>query len=194
MNAVSAARVKEELEQKKLSNYNINILHSKIDPEQKKTTMDQFREGKVDVLVSTTVVEVGVDVPNASIMVIENAERFGLAQLHQLRGRVGRGEYQSYCIAIANPTTEEGNKRLRVFTNTNDGFEIAEEDLKIRGPGEFFGTKQHGMPDLKVANIIKDKKLLSRARQEAKDLVKIKDWKDKYDKLFERVKDLEVKV
>lgn len=128
-------------------------------------------------------------------MIIENAERFGLAQLHQLRGRVGRGEHQSYCIMIANPTTEEGRKRLTVMTETTDGFRIAEEDLLIRGPGEFFGTKQSGMPDLKVANILKDHKLIQIARKEAESIIEGTDeWQEKYPLLYEKINLIELKV
>ena len=156
--------------------------------------MDKFREGNINVLVSTTVVEVGVDIPNASIMVIEDAIHFGLAQLHQLRGRVGRGEHQSYCILIANPTTEESYKRLKVITETGDGFTIAEEDLKIRGPGEFFGTKQHGLPDLKVANILEDNKLLNFARKEAQELTNSDEWLNKYPVLANKLKEMQIKL
>lgn len=148
------------------------LLHGRMDSETKEQVMTDFKNGKIRVLVSTTVIEVGVDVPNATIMVIEHAERFGLTQLHQLRGRVGRGNMQSYCILIAvPPLSDEAQKRLNTMAETNDGFKISEVDLEIRGPGEFFGTKQHGLPELKVADILKDKEILSLARQEAFALV-----------------------
>ncbi len=191
---VSAERMKKNLEHNYLQGYNIGILHSKIKQDEKKRVMDEFREGNINVLVSTTVVEVGVDIPNASIMVIEDAVHFGLAQLHQLRGRVGRGEHQSYCILIANPTTEESYKRLKVITETGDGFTIAEEDLKIRGPGEFFGTKQHGLPDLKVANILEDNKLLNFARKEARKLINLDNWSKKYPKMANKLKKMQIKL
>ena len=134
--------------------------------------MQAFRCGEYDVLVATTVIEVGVDVPNATVMVIEHAERFGLSQLHQLRGRIGRGADQSWCLLVANPPlSQEAEKRLKAMTATNDGFKIAEMDLKLRGPGEFFGTRQHGLPELKIADIVTDAKLLYRARDWAFKIV-----------------------
>ena len=133
--------------------------------------MSAFAAGEVDVLVSTTVVEVGVDVPNASLIVIENAERFGLSQLHQLRGRVGRGTHQSYCILISDNRNEETRQRLNVMTRTSDGFQIAEEDLRLRGPGDFFGARQHGLPGLKVADLGCDAQLMREAREAAEELL-----------------------
>lgn len=193
--AVSAMELFEKLTDSVFKEFRVGLLHSKVSTDEKKMVMDQFRDGELNILVSTTVVEVGVDVPNATIMIIENAERFGLAQLHQLRGRVGRGEHQSYCIMIANPTTEEGRKRLTVMTETTDGFRIAEEDLLIRGPGEFFGTKQSGMPDLKVANILKDHKLIQIARKEAESIIEGTDeWQEKYPLLYEKINLIELKV
>ena len=133
--------------------------------------MTAFRRGEIHVLCTTTVIEVGVDVPNASIIVIEDAHRFGLAQLHQLRGRVGRSNHKSYCRLIGSASTEDGRQRLKVMEKTNDGFQIAEEDLNLRGPGEFYGTRQHGLPDLRIANILRDTNLLSEARKAAQVIV-----------------------
>lgn len=133
--------------------------------------MAAFKRGEVQVLVSTTVVEVGVDVPNANIMLIENAERFGLSQLHQLRGRVGRGQYKSFCILISDNMGEDNRKRLKVMTSTSDGFQIAEEDLKLRGPGDFFGVKQHGLPALKIANLLDDMEVLRKTQRVARGIL-----------------------
>jgi ATP-dependent DNA helicase RecG len=139
--------------------------------EKKQKIMNEFRKGKIDVLVSTVLIEVGVDVPNATIMVIEGADRFGLAQLHQLRGRIGRGQDKSYCFLFAETENDLAQSRLEVMTRSNDGFEIAEYDLRLRGPGELFSTRQHGLPDLKIANIIDDYELLVMARRNAFELV-----------------------
>ena len=133
--------------------------------------MAGFSQGNIQILVSTTVVEVGVDVPNAVIMLVENAERFGLSQLHQLRGRVGRGRYQSYCILISDAQNEEARRRLGAMCRTNDGFAIAEEDLKLRGPGDFFGSRQHGLPDLKIADMMADIETLQQAQEEARKIL-----------------------
>jgi ATP-dependent DNA helicase RecG len=149
----------------------VGLLHGRMRPEEKDEVMESFRRGELEVLVSTTVIEVGVDVPNATVMIIEGADRFGLAQLHQLRGRVGRGGAKSYCILLAEGLTPEGRRRLEIMETTGNGFTIAEEDLKLRGPGEFFGTRQHGLPDLKVADPIRDLPLLEQARQEALGLL-----------------------
>jgi ATP-dependent DNA helicase RecG len=141
-------------------------------PEEKDRQMRAFKNHELDILVSTTVLEVGIDVPNATVMLIEHAERFGLSQLHQLRGRVGRGSSKSYCLLMTMyPISDDGRRRLDAMIETTDGFIIAERDLEIRGPGEFFGTKQSGLPDLKVANLVRDVKLLERAREEAFALI-----------------------
>lgn len=150
----------------------VELLHGQMPSEKKQEIMQRFRKGKIDVLVSTVVIEVGVDVPNATIMVIEEADRFGLAQLHQLRGRIGRGEAKSYCLLFAETNSETARDRLEIMTRSNDGFEIAEHDLKIRGPGELFSTRQHGLPDLKIANIVDDFDLLVMARKNAFELVR----------------------
>ena len=156
----------------------IALLHGKMKSENKETIMDSFKKGETQILVSTTVIEVGVDIPNATIMLIENAERFGLTQLHQLRGRVGRGSEQSYCILIGKyPLSEEALTRLNTMAQTTDGFKIAEVDLQLRGPGEFFGTKQHGLPELKIANPLKDTSLLIQARKEAFRVIKAEQTK-----------------
>ncbi|PIU50734.1 DNA helicase RecG [Candidatus Desantisbacteria bacterium CG07_land_8_20_14_0_80_39_15] len=152
--------------------FNIGLLHGRLPSKEKESIMQEFKNKKIDMLVSTTVIEVGIDIPNASIMLIEHPERFGLAQLHQLRGRIGRGEYESLCILLAGlRLSAEARQRIKAFVQTNDGFEIAEVDLRLRGPGEFIGTRQHGMPDLKIADILKDVKILEIARQEAFNLV-----------------------
>lgn len=162
----------EELSQTIFSGKKVALLHGRMNSQEKESIMADFKKGEIDVLVSTTVIEVGVDVPNVSIMVIEHAERFGITQLHQLRGRVGRGAEQSYCILIAEHTqTEEARLRLNTMKETGDGFKIAEVDLKLRGPGEFFGTRQHGMPELKIADPINDMQLLQKAREAAFGLI-----------------------
>ena len=171
LNVESATEVFLRFKEEIFPNLKLGLLHGQLKATEKEEVMESFRKGEIDILVSTTVIEVGVDVPNATIMVIEDAQRFGLAQLHQLRGRVGRGKYQSYCILVSDPKTDEGKERMRIMTESNDGFVIAEEDLKLRGPGEFFGTRQHGMPDLKVADIIRDQKILEKAREDAFEVV-----------------------
>ncbi|UJL47902.1 ATP-dependent DNA helicase RecG [Virgibacillus sp. NKC19-16] len=149
----------------------IGLMHGRLPAEEKDSAMKQFAANEIQILVSTTVVEVGVDVPNATIMVIYDAERFGLSQLHQLRGRVGRGDKQSYCILIADPKGEVGKERMRVMTETTNGFELSEQDLKLRGPGDFFGKKQSGVPDFKVADMIHDYRALETARKDAQEII-----------------------
>jgi ATP-dependent DNA helicase RecG len=145
----------------------VALLHGRMKADDKEDVMRRFKEGEIQILVSTTVIEVGVDVPNATVMVIEQAERFGLAQLHQLRGRVGRGAHQSYCVLVTGKLSDAGRERIRTMVDTNDGFEIAETDLRLRGPGEFFGTRQSGLPALRFANILRDRDVLELARSEA---------------------------
>jgi ATP-dependent DNA helicase RecG len=158
--------------QEQFPDYNVGLVHGQMTSDQKDTAMAQFKEGVIDILVSTTVIEVGVDVPNATVMLIEHAERFGLSQLHQLRGRVGRSDQQSYCILMAGyKRSQEAKQRLEAMVSTNDGFEISETDLRIRGAGDFFGTRQSGMPDLKIADITQDTEILEEAREAAFDLV-----------------------
>ncbi|MDH4100341.1 MAG: helicase-related protein, partial [Nitrospirota bacterium] len=152
--------------------YRVAMLHGRMKAEEKEATMDAFKRGDIRVLVSTTVVEVGVDVPNATVMVVEHAERFGLAQLHQLRGRVGRGAEKSYCLLMTTwPMSDDGRARLEAIKTTRDGFMLAEKDLEIRGPGEFFGSRQAGLPDLRVAHILRDADILQQARDDAFELV-----------------------
>lgn len=178
----AAAKMYEHFKQDVFPDNNVGLIHGRMKDEEKKDVMQRFLAGKVDILVATTVIEVGIDVPNASIILIEHAERFGLSQLHQLRGRVGRGTKKSYCVLLSEAKSEDAAKRLSAMINTNDGFKIAEVDLLIRGPGEFFGTRQHGMPELKIANILDDRKLLLAARKEAFSLIEqipnIKEEKD----------------
>ncbi|MFL6301336.1 MAG: ATP-dependent DNA helicase RecG [Terriglobales bacterium] len=166
----AAVKMHSELQKKILPDLKIGLLHGKLDPDEKEIIMRRFQRGELDVLVSTTVIEVGVDVANANLMIIEHAERFGLSQLHQLRGRIGRGAAKSYCVLMTDskkPLTEEAEQRLDAMVKTNNGFEIAELDLKLRGPGEFFGTRQAGMPDFRVANLVRDRELLEVAKGEA---------------------------
>ena len=147
--------------------FRVGLLHGRMKPAEKDDVMQRFRRGETSVLVSTVVIEVGVDVPNATVMMVEHAERFGLAQLHQLRGRIGRGAAKSTCILLGDPQTDEAKRRIEVMCETTDGFRIAEEDLRLRGPGEFFGTRQHGMPELQIGNVVADYDLLRLARNEA---------------------------
>jgi ATP-dependent DNA helicase RecG len=163
----AAEQMAEHLQKDVFPDLRVGLLHGRMKPAEKEAVMEAFRAGELDILVSTTVIEVGVDVPNAAVIVIEDADRFGLAQLHQLRGRVGRSEHQSYCVLIADPKSEEGQRRMDIMTRTNNGFLIAEEDLRIRGPGEIYGTRQSGMPSFRVADLVKDMRLLEVARQEA---------------------------
>ena len=168
----AATAEQETLQAEIFPEFKVSLLHGQMDRELKQQIMDDFRRRKIDILVATIVIEVGIDVPNATIMVIEHAERFGLAQLHQLRGRIGRGKQQSYCLLFGEAGTETAQQRLEIMTQTSDGFRIAEEDLRIRGPGEFFGTAQHGLPKLKIANLLEDMDILQKSRRDAFALAK----------------------
>ena len=168
----SATEMFEELRGGALSGLRLGLLHGRMSADDKEVAMARFKRGEIDVLVATTVIEVGVDVPNASVMVIEHAERFGLAQMHQLRGRVGRGAAKSYCVLLTGSSiSPEAEQRLDAMVRTQNGFELAELDLQQRGPGEFFGTRQAGLPDLRVANLARDRELLELAKAEASRFV-----------------------
>ena len=156
----SVEKLYETYKQEIFPQYKVEYIHGKMKQKDKDRIMEEFKKGDIDILISTTVIEVGVDVPNANIMVIENAERFGLAQLHQLRGRVGRGEYQSYCILKYEGKGDTVKQRMKVMCDTNDGFIISEKDLELRGSGDFFGTMQHGLPEFKIANLFEDMQIL----------------------------------
>ncbi len=172
LSAKAATIEAERLQKEVFKEYKIGLLHGKLKNDEKEQVMSDFKNKKYDILVSTTVVEVGVDVPNATVMLIENAERFGLSQLHQLRGRVGRNDLQSYCILHTSTKSQETKERLGIMAQTNDGFVIAEKDLQLRGPGEFLGTRQSGLPDLIISDIVRDAKILEMARNEAIDFLK----------------------
>lgn len=172
LDLMNATQMAEHLQKDVFPDYRIGLLHGRMDGGEKENIMSDFQSKKIDILVSTTVVEVGIDVPNASLMVVEHAERFGLSQLHQLRGRVGRDEYQSQCILLAQyRKSDDARRRLKIMEQTTDGFIIAEEDFAIRGPGEFLGTRQSGLPDFRIANILRDVRILSEARKEAFRLI-----------------------
>ncbi len=172
LQAQAASALFEELRSDVFPELRVGLVHGQMPGHEKDAAMEAFRAHEVDVLVATVVIEVGVDVPNACAMVIQDAERFGLAQLHQLRGRVGRGDHQSFCVLLADPTTPEGEARLAVLTRTTDGFEIADEDLRLRGPGEFLGTRQAGILRLRIANIVGDAAILRQAREDAFEVVR----------------------
>ena len=160
INAKSVMEIFEEYKTKIFPNYKVEYLHGKMKQKEKDAIMEEFKNGNINILISTTVIEVGVNVTNANIMIIQNAERFGLAQLHQLRGRVGRGEHQSYCILKYEGNSRIIKERMDVITKKNDGFVISEKDLELRGSGEFFGTRQHGIPEFKIANLFEDMTIL----------------------------------
>ncbi len=171
MTAKAVTEYGESLKNGYFKDYNIGILHGKMKPKEKDAVMEGFAKGETDILVSTTVIEVGVDVPNASVMVIENAERFGLSQLHQLRGRVRRGTYEPFCIMFNKSKGEIALERMKIMEQTNDGFKISEKDLYLRGPGEFFGVRQHGLPELKIANLAEDMEILKKAGEAAEKIL-----------------------
>ena len=174
----NALALQEELEAFFGQRVRVSLLHGKMKSEEKETIMQAFKEHQVDVLVSTTVIEVGVNVPNATVMVIMDADRFGLSQLHQLRGRVGRGNKQSYAILVANPKTDSGKQRMKIMTETTNGFVLAEEDLKMRGSGEIFGTRQSGIPEFQVADLVEDYPILEEARKVASQIVTTPNWRE----------------
>ena len=177
----NAIALEEELKAYFGDKAHVALLHGKMKSDEKDAIMQDFKEGKTDILVSTTVIEVGVNVPNATVMLIMDADRFGLSQLHQLRGRVGRGNKQSYAVLVANPKTESGKKRMKIMTETTDGFVLAEEDLKMRGSGEIFGTRQSGLPEFQVADILEDYPILEEARKVASQIVSTPDWRTNAD-------------
>ena len=196
LSAKSATIEAERLKQDVFPDLNIGLLHGKLSNTEKDEVMEKFKNKEFDILVSTTVVEVGVDVPNSTVMMIENAERFGLSQLHQLRGRVGRSELQSYCLLVPANNNQTTIDRLKIMEQTNNGFIISEKDLELRGPGEFLGTRQSGMVNFALADIIKDTKILEQARKEAFTLVEeLENNPDEKGKLINQtlIKELELK-
>lgn len=184
---IPATEYAESLSENEFKGYNLGLLHGKMKPKEKENVMNAFSRGDVDILVSTTVVEVGVDVPNATIMLIENADRFGLSQLHQLRGRVGRGSAQSYCILVSDNKSDSAQERLQVMKKSSDGFEIADYDLKTRGPGDFFGKRQHGLPNLVIADMLEDMETLKLCQFCAKQMLRDDPNLDRYPALCEKI-------
>ena len=168
----SAEKLAEKIKKDDFKDLNVGLIHGKMSGKDKENVMESFLKGEIDILVSTTVIEVGVNVPNAAVMVIENSERFGLSQLHQLRGRVGRSVHKSYCILYNEGKNKVAKERMKVIKESNDGFWISQKDLEIRGPGEFFGTRQHGIPQLKIANLYSDMDILKKAQVVAMELIK----------------------
>ena len=173
INAKSVLEIAQKYKNDTFKEYKVEYIHGKLNKKEKDSIMENFKNGKIDILISTTVIEVGVDVPNATIMVIENAERFGLATLHQLRGRVGRGKYKSYCILKYKGNGEQTKERMKIMVETNDGFKISEKDLELRGSGEFFGTKQHGIPEFKIANLFQDVEMLKNIQSLAMKIINV---------------------
>lgn len=172
----NATEIYEHLKQFFEPNFKVGLLHGKMKSQEKDEIMTEFKDNDMQILVSTTVIEVGVNVPNATTMMIMDADRFGLAQLHQLRGRVGRGSLASYCILVANPKSDQGKERMKIMTETTDGFVLSQKDLEMRGPGDFFGSKQSGLPEFKVGDIVADEMILETARVEATQLIETDDW------------------
>lgn len=187
---IPATEYAEGLKNNVFSDYRLGLLHGKMKPKDKDKIMDEFARGEVDILVSTTVVEVGVDVPNATIMVIENADRFGLSQLHQLRGRVGRGSDQSYCILVSDSKSDAAKERLKLMESTSDGFKIADYDLKTRGPGDFFGKRQHGLPNLVIADMLEDMDTLNKCRECAEEMLRYDSKLDHYPLLAKQISNM----
>jgi ATP-dependent DNA helicase RecG len=185
----AAEKMHEELSNEIFPDIPVGLLHGRLGAQEKESAMEDFKAGRTKILVSTTVIEVGVDVPNATVMVIEEAERFGLSQLHQLRGRVGRGGNQSYCYLITGKLNDTGRERIRALVDSQDGFLIAETDLKLRGPGEFFGTKQSGLPSLRIANIVRDPDILAAAKREAREFVETPPSEQEFAAAVEYIKD-----
>ncbi|MEF9983337.1 MAG: ATP-dependent DNA helicase RecG [Oscillospiraceae bacterium] len=188
MGLKSAVEYANDIAKGEFKDYKVGVIHGKMNQKEKDKIMAEFKDGEVQVLVATTVIEVGVDVPNAVIMLIENAERFGLSQLHQLRGRVGRGDKQSYCILVSDVKNEDTAKRLSAICKTSSGFDIAEEDLKLRGAGDFFGNRQHGLPQFQIADLSKDIELLKSAQEEAKKILKVDSNLSEYEHRFMKIK------
>ena len=191
MDLKSVIELEEKYKNETFSNYKVAYLHGKMKAKEKDEIMEQFKNGKIDILISTTVIEVGVDVPNASIMVVEDSQRFGLAQLHQLRGRVGRGKYQSYCILKYSGNGKTIRERMQVMCSTNDGFVISQKDLELRGSGDFFGTMQHGIPEFKIANLFEDMPTLKAVQNVAMKIIldDPKLEKEKNELLYNLIKD-----
>lgn len=187
---VSAKEYADNLAKNEFVGYSVGLLHGKMKPAEKDRVMQSFAEGETQILVSTTVVEVGVDVPNATVMLIENADRFGLSQLHQLRGRVGRGKNKSYCILVSDNKSDSSRERLQVMKHTSNGFDIADYDLKSRGPGDFFGKRQHGLPDLKIADMLEDTETLRQCRECALKMLESDPRLDGYPELCERINNM----
>ena len=189
MDLKDATQRYEYLRDKVFPKSSVGLVHGKMKTADKEEVMRRFVAGKIQILVSTTVIEVGVDVPNASVMIVEHAERFGLSQLHQLRGRVGRGAEQSYCVLLtSDKKTSVANERLGIMARTNDGFLIAEKDLELRGPGELLGTRQSGLPEFRVANIVRDQQFLEGARKEAEFYLAKGEKSPETSKMIQRVK------
>lgn len=187
---ISAKEYADNLAKNEFVGYSVGLLHGKMKPAEKERVMQSFADGETQILVSTTVVEVGVDVPNATVMLIENADRFGLSQLHQLRGRVGRGKNKSYCILVSDNKSDSSRERLQVMKHTSNGFDIADYDLKSRGPGDFFGKRQHGLPDLKIADMLEDTETLRQCRECALKMLESDPRLDGYPELCERINNM----